>query len=239
MLRFFFCFLFISTSAIANTTDSDTLTITLDKQSLQLNYPQPTRMATVLHDYYANTDGDFYLLGAVLSNNDKQHEIDDSKTQIINQLKQIENSEALVSQLNTFSYAARVFISLDRDHVRIDDGSNPLFSGHYTLSTSTMPNSITVIGAIESNSPIVLPLIEHASVDGYLEQVELSTKADNTQIAVIQPDAVVQMTEFTLWKNNPVYLAPGAVIFVPFSSLPSEFSSLNQSIIQLLRNKAL
>ncbi|WP_122033311.1 capsule biosynthesis GfcC family protein [Aliivibrio sp. EL58] len=239
MLRFFFCFLFISTSTIANTAETNTLTVTLDKQSLQLSYPQPARMATVLNDYYANTDGDFYLLGAVLSNDDKQHEIDDLKTQIINQLKQVENSEALVSQLNTFSYVARVFTSLDRDLVRIDDGSNPLFSGHYTLSTSTMPNAITVIGAIESNSPIVLPLIEHASVDNYLEQVKLSTNADNTQIAVIQPDAFVQMTEFTLWKNNPVYLAPGAVVYVPFSSLPSESSSLNESIIQLLRNKAL
>lgn len=239
MLRFFLCFLFISTSAIANTTDSDTLTVTLDKQSLQLNYPQPTRMVTVLNDYYANTEDDFYLLGAVLSNDDKQHEIDDLKTQVINKLKQIENSEALVSQLNTFSYAARVFTSLDRDRVRIDDSSNPLFSGRYTLSTSAIPNSITVIGAIESNSPIVLPLIEHTSIDNYLKQVKISTNADNTQIAVIQPDGLVQITEFTIWKNNPVYLAPGAVIFVPFSSLPSEFSSLNQSIIQLLRNKAL
>lgn len=239
MLRFFLCFLFISTSAIANTTDSDTLTITLDKQSLQLNYPQPTRMVTVLNDYYTNTEDDFYLLGAVLSNDDKQHEINTLKDEVMNQLKQVENNEAFVSQLNAFSYVNRVFTSLDRDHVRIDDGSNPLFAGRYRLSTSAMPNSITVIGAIESNSPIVLPLIEHTSVDSYLEQVELSTKADNTQIAVIQPDAVVQMTEFTLWKNNPVYLAPGAVVFVPFSSLPSEFSSLNESIVQLLRNKAL
>ena len=239
MLRFFLCFLFISTSAIANTTESDSLAVTLDKQSLQLNYPQPTRMVTVLNDYYANTAGNFYLLGAVLSDDDKQHEINDLKTQVINQLKQIENSEALVSQLNTFSYAARVFTSLDRDHVRIDDGSNPLFSGHYTLSTSTMPNSITVIGAIESDSPIVLPLIEHTSIDNYLKQVELSTNADNTQVAVIQPDGLVQITEFTIWKNNPVYLAPGAVVYVPFASLSSEFSSLNQSIIQLLRNKAL
>lgn len=239
MLRFFLCFLFISTSTIANTAETNTLTVILDKQALQLNSPQPTRMTTVLNDYYANTEDDFYLLGAVLSNDDKQHEIDDLKTQVINQLKQVENSEALVSQLNAFSYVARVFTSLDRDLVRINDGSNPLFSGRYTLSTSAIPNSITVIGAIESDSPIVLPLIGHASVDNYLNQVRLSTNADNTKIAVIQPDGLVQMTEFTLWKNNPVYLAPGAVIYVPFSQLPSELSSLNQSIIQLLRNKAL
>lgn len=239
MLRFFFCFLFISTSAIANTAETNTLTVTLDKQALQLNYPQPTRMVTVLNDYYTNTEGDFYLLGAVLSADDKQHKINALKNEMINQLQQVENSEALISQLSAFSYVARVFTSLDRDHVRIDDGSNPLFSGHYTLSTSAMPNSITVIGAIESNSPIVLPFIEHASVDNYLEQVELSTNADNTQIAVIQPDGLVQMTEFTIWENNPVYLAPGAVVYLPFSSLPSELSSLNESIIQLLRNKAL
>jgi hypothetical protein len=239
MLRFFLCFLFISTSAIANTAETNTLTVTLEKQALQLNYPQPTRMTTVLNDYYANTAGDFYLLGAVLSNDDKQHEIDDLKTKIINQLKHVENSEALASQLNSFSYVARVFTSLDRDLVRIDNSYNPLFSGHYTLSTSTIPNAITVIGAIESNSPIVLPLIEHASVDNYLKQVELSTHADNTQIAVIQPGGIVQITEFTIWKNSPVYLAPGAIVYVPFSSLPSELISLNESIIQLLRNKAL
>ena len=239
MLRFFLCFLFISTSSIANTIENDSLAVTLNKQSLQLNYPQPTRMATVLNDYYANTDGDFYLLGAVLSDDDKQHQINALKNEVINQLNQVENSEALISQLSAFSYVNRVFTSLDRDLVRIDDSSNPLFSGRYTLSTSAIPNSITVIGAIEPNSPIIFPLIEHASADNYLEQVKIATNADNTQIAIIQPDGVVQMTEFTLWKNNPVYLAPGAVIFVPFTSLPSEFSSLNQSIIQLLRNKAL
>lgn len=239
MLRFFLCFLFISTSAIANTTENDSLTVTLNEQSLQLSYPQPTRMVTVLNDYYRNTEDGFYLLGAVLSNDGKQHQIDALKNEVINQIKQVENSEAFVSQLNAFSYVNRVFTSLDRDQVRIDDSSNPLFSGRYTLSTSAIPNSITVIGAIESNSPIVLPLIDHASADSYLKQVKISTNADNTQIAVIQPDGVVQMTEFTLWKNNPVYLASGAVIYVSFSSLPSEFSSLNESIIQLLRNKAL
>ena len=239
MLRFFFYFLFISTSAIANTAETNTLIVTLDKQALQLNYPQPTRMMTVLNDYYANTEGDFYQIGAVLSNDDKQHDIDDLKTQVINQVKQIENSEAFVSQLNTFSYVARIFTSLDRDLVRINDGYNPLFSGRYTLSTSAMPNSITMIGAIKSDSPIVLPFIEHASADNYLEQVDLSTNADNTQIAVIQPDGLVQITEFTLWKNNPIYLVPGAVIYVSFASLPSESRSLNESIIQLLRNKAL
>lgn len=239
MLRFFFCFLFISTSAIANTAETNTLTVTLDKQALQLNYPQPTRMVTVLNDYYTNTEGDFYQLGAVLSNNDKQYEIDELKTDVISQTKQIENSEAFISQLNTFSYVARIFTSVDRDLVRINDGYNPLFSGRYTLSTSAMPNTITVMGAIESNSAIVLPLIEHASVDKYLEQVELSNNADNAQIAVIQPDGLVQISEFTVWKNSPVYLAPGAVIYVSFASLPSELRSLNESIIQLLRNKAL
>ena len=239
MIRFFLCFLFLSTSVIANTTEDNTLTITLNEQSLQLRYPQPTRMATVLNDYYANTDDDFYLLGAVLSDDDKQHEINTLKDEVMNQLKQVENNEALISQLNAFFYVDRIFTSLDRDLVRIDDGSNPLFSGRYTLSTSAIPSSITVIGAIESDSPIVLPLIEHASADSYLKQVEISTNADNTQIAVIQPDGVVQITEFTLWKNNPVYLAPGAVVFVPLSQLPPELVSLNESIIQLLRNKAL
>ena len=239
MLRFFLCFLFISTSVIANTTETDSLTVTLDKQSIQLNYPQPARMASVLDDYYANVKSDFYLLGAVFSDDDKQLEMDKLKTGIINQLQQLEDPEIILSQIKSLSFVARIFTSLDRDDVRITDNLNPLFSGRYTLSTSVMPNSIMVIGAIESKSPLTLPLIEHATVDHYLENVTLSANANHPVIAVIQPDGQVQMTEFSIWQNKPVYLAPGALIFVPFFHLPSELTSLNKSIIQLLRNKAL
>ena len=86
MLRFLLSFFLIGLSAYAYATKDQSLSITLDKQALQLNYTQPTRITTILNDYYTNTDGDFYLLGAVLSDDDKQNNITLEQSQLIDEL---------------------------------------------------------------------------------------------------------------------------------------------------------
>ncbi|MGN2615648.1 capsule biosynthesis GfcC family protein [Aliivibrio fischeri] len=101
------------------------------------------------------------------------------------------------------------------------------------------PTSVSFFGAIDSESSISIPFIEHASIDDYLDSLPLSSTADTSTVYVIQPDGVVQTTEFSVWQNKPAYLAPGASVYIPLGGLPSDFSSLNTSIVQLLRNKAL
>jgi hypothetical protein len=54
---------------------------------------------------------------------------------------------------------------------------------------------------------------------------------------VIQPDGKVMEMAYGIWNFQPHFLAPGAIVYVPFKSLPSDFSTLNQEIADLLRHK--
>ena len=228
----------------------NTLTVTLPKQDLELNYSQPIRLSQVAVD--ANTHADFYNLGVVLGDKNKQKNSEDRRNEVINSLSSLSRETSLFSSKNKYaksatqlslqlektSFVTRIFAPFDADLLRINDKANPLLSGNYQLFLGPRPIGVSFFGAINSEKSLELPLIEHAIIDDYLENLPLSSVADTSIIYVIQPNGEVQHTEFSVWKNKPVYLAPGAIVFVPFADLPADYSSLNDSIVQLLRNKA-
>ncbi|GLR76405.1 capsule biosynthesis GfcC family protein [Aliivibrio sifiae] len=245
----------VSAYSMANTSEDiseakKTLTVTLIKQGLELNYSQPVRLSQVAID--ANTHAKFYDLGAVLSDENQQKNNKDLRNEVIDSLFSLSRETSLFSsknkheksatqlslQLKKESFVNRIFTSFDVDLLRINDKANPLLSGYYQLFLGPRPTSVSFFGAINSDKSIQLPLIEHAIIDDYLENLPLSSVADTSIIYVIQPNGEVQHTEFSVWQNNPVYLAPGAIVFIPFADLPAGYSSLNDSIVQLLRNKA-
>ena len=245
----------VSTYSVANTSEhtSDakkTLTVTLVKQGVELNYSQPVRLSQVAVD--ANAQANFYNLGVVLGDKNKQKNSEHRRNDVIDTLSSLsretslfssENKHAksatqLILQLEQASFVSRIFTPFDLDLLRINDKANPLLSGNYQLFLGARPTSVSFFGAIDSEKSIQLPLIEHAIIDDYLENRPLSPVAETSIIYVIQPNGEVQHTEFSVWQNNPVYLAPGAIVFIPFADLPADYSSLNNSIVQLLRNKA-
>ncbi|MEZ8802839.1 capsule biosynthesis GfcC family protein [Vibrio splendidus] len=188
--------------------------------------------------------------------------IEAKKRNVFNQLEafSVEEPEAKLvkQQLASFQYLYRVFIELDRNAVISQSDKNPLLvsSSHTNKSSAAIkrvstsqtqafslylpqrPTSIQLMGAMKES--VTMNLIEHGTLNDYLDALPngfIGESADKSVAYVVQPDGVVQTIQYAYWNEQPVYLAPGAIVFMAFYSLPSEYSTLNQDIVDLLRHK--
>ncbi|MDP2490245.1 capsule biosynthesis GfcC family protein [Vibrio splendidus] len=188
--------------------------------------------------------------------------IEAKKRNVFNQLDafSVEEPEAKLvkQQLASFQYLNRVFIELDRNAVISQSDKNPLIvsSSHTNKSSAAIkrastsqtqafslylpqrPTSIQLMGVMKES--VTMNLIEHGTLNDYLDALPngfIGEAADKSVAYVVQPDGVVQTIQYAYWNKQPVYLAPGAIVFMAFYSLPSEYSTLNQDIVDLLRHK--
>lgn len=181
--------------------------------------------------------------------------IEAKKRNVFNQLDafSVEEPEANLvrQQLASFQYFNRVFIELDRNAVISQSDKNPLLVSSsrtnkpsasqtqaFSLYLPQRPTSIQLMGAMKES--VTMNLIEHGTLNDYLDALPngfIGESADKSVAYVVQPDGVVQTIQYAYWNEQPVYLAPGAIVFMAFYSLPSEYSTLNQDIVDLLRHK--
>ncbi|MDH5933730.1 capsule biosynthesis GfcC family protein [Vibrio splendidus] len=189
--------------------------------------------------------------------------IEAKKRNVFNQLDafSVEEPEAKLvkQQLASFLYLNRVFIELDRNAVLSQSDKNPLLVSSsntnkpssaaierastsqaqaFSLYLPQRPTSIQLMGAMKES--VTMNLIEHGTLNDYLDALPngfVGESADKSVAYVVQPDGVVQTIPYAYWNEQPVYLAPGAIVFMAFYSLPSEYSTLNQDIVDLLRHK--
>ncbi|WP_253895359.1 capsule biosynthesis GfcC family protein [Vibrio sp. THAF190c] len=172
--------------------------------------------------------------------------------------------KSVITQLESFEYQARYFVDLDRDAVISQPEKNPLLvsenipfsknilaskgdvlesdklnqAQRFDLYLTERPTHLTMVGAVKQTHK--LKLIEHGQLDNYLSMLPkggLLANADKSTAFVIQPDGHVDEVSYAYWNSKQAYFAPGAILFIAFDSLPSEFSTLNQNIIELLRHK--
>ncbi|WP_248370611.1 capsule biosynthesis GfcC family protein [Vibrio cyclitrophicus] len=192
---------------------------------------------------------------AVTGFKEANESIEAKKRNVLNQLEAfaVEEPEANLvrQQLASFQYLNRVFIELDRNAVISQSDKNPLLvsSSHtnkpsdsqtqaFSLYLPQRPTSIQLMGAMKES--VTMNLIEHGTLNDYLDALPngfVGESADKSVAYVVQPDGVVQTIQYAYWNEQPVYLAPGAIVFMAFYSLPSEYSTLNQDIVDLLRHK--
>ncbi|WP_139151608.1 capsule biosynthesis GfcC family protein [Vibrio crassostreae] len=181
--------------------------------------------------------------------------IEAKKRNVLNQLEAFAVAEPEANlvrqQLASFQYLNRVFIELDRNAVISQSDKNPLLvsSSHtnkpsdsqtqaFSLYLPQRPTSIQLMGVMKES--VTMNLIEHGMLNDYLDALPngfIGESADKSVAYVVQPDGVVQTIQYAYWNEQPVYLAPGAIVFMAFYSLPSEYSTLNQDIVDLLRHK--
>ena len=187
--------------------------------------------------------------------NQANESIEAKKRNVLNQLEAfaVEEPEANLvrQQLASFQYLNRVFIELDRNAVISQSDKNPLLVSSsrtnkpsdsqtqaFSLYLPQRPTSIQLMGAIKES--VTINLIEHGTLNDYLDALPngfVGESADKSVAYVVQPDGVVQTIQYAYWNEQPVYLAPGAIVFMAFYSLPSEYLTLNQDIVDLLRHK--
>ncbi len=210
----------------------------------------------------ANGTIGYFPLSAQLFDETNTQAIEAKKRNVLNQLEAfaLEEPEANLvrQQLASFQYLNRVFIELDRNAVISQSDKNPLLdsSSHtnkpsaaikrasisqiqaFSLYLPQRPTSIQLMGAMKEL--VTMNLIEHGTLNDYLDALPngfIGESADKSVAYVVQPDGVVQTIQYAYWNEQPVYLAPGAIVFMAFYSLPSEYSTLNQDIVDLLRHK--
>lgn len=205
----------------------------------------------------------YFPLSAQLFDKTNTQAIETKKRNVLNQLDAFaaEEPEANLvrQQLASFQYLNRVFIELDRNAVISQSDKNPLLvsSAHtnkpssaaikrastsetqaFSLYLPQRPTSIQLMGAMKES--VTMNLIEHGTLNDYLDALPngfIGESADKSVAYVVQPDGVVQTIQYAYWNEQQVYLAPGAIVFMAFYSLPSEYSTLNQDIVDLLRHK--
>ncbi|MGL4899347.1 MAG: capsule biosynthesis GfcC family protein, partial [Shewanella sp.] len=83
------------------------------------------------------------------------------------------------------------------------------------------------------------PWQHSASSQDYLKQVSLLHNADHSYVWVIQPDGQAIKQPIAYWNQQAQDIAPGATLYVEFSSPFDDYRSLNDNIIELLKNRAL
>ena len=238
------------------------LSVELPVQGVTLNYSQPVRLEQVLDDANANGALGYFPLSAQLFDRNAQQQVDTLKAQVIEQLNQLVLQEPkvkpVIAQLESFDYQARYFVDLDRNAVISQPEKNPLLvsknilaskgnalesvksnqTQHFDLYLTQRSTDLTLVGALKQSHK--LKLIEHGQLDNYLSVLpkdELLEIAEKSTAFVIQPDGDVDEISYAYWNRKQAYFAPGAILFIAFDSLPSEFSNLNQNIIELLRHK--
>lgn len=221
-----------------------------------LNYDAPVRLERVLQDSLQhikalkNADGwylspsDIYWAGASLINMQKPL----NKTDVAKRLDKVQaqwaNQPSNTSAINALKHwiganlnNARQLTTLDYDVVLLEPSLNPIVSGKFTLVLPPRPKHVLILGA--TAEPKFVEWQERQNANDYLNKTEVLEDADNSYVWVIQPDGVVEKHPIAYWNQNHMDIAPGATIYLGYSSFPSTSKDLNQEIVNLLKNRAL
>ncbi|MGV2989303.1 capsule biosynthesis GfcC D2 domain-containing protein [Vibrio sp. E150_011] len=234
-------------SAIASDSSTQSeLSVLLPEQGIRLDYDQPARLETVLKDVQlqaANQGVNFEPLQAQLFDLEKQAKVEALKQNVLSQLAIFQNEDPeqranlVAAQINAVEFHYREFTSLDYDVVQSQLKQNPLLNGQYQLNIGVRNDNVNFVGAIKhvASRPHRAQwfLADYFRVLG---DVRLNSASDSEAI-VIQPDGEVQIAAYGHWNFTPHFLAPGALVFIPFDSVPSELSTLNDDLTQLYRHK--
>ncbi|WP_299016258.1 capsule biosynthesis GfcC family protein [uncultured Photobacterium sp.] len=249
--------LFGASPLMAESVDVQLTTAVNNTQHLKLSYPSPVRLQQVLADGIANLnqlplsqelaqkagyDAQVYWPGAALlvaSGNPEKKRIL-GKLSVLSNIWQDEERQAVINfqaLLQNEKIGQRIFNSLDYDQVRIDLTQNPLISKGITVILPPRPNSIWVMGAV--SKPTEVKWHERLDAQHYLTQAVPISSSDNSYAWVIQPDGSVEKHPIAYWNKKHMDIAPGAVIYLGFTSLPNDLDTLNEELINLLRNRTL
>ena len=237
--------------------DTQVLVTTSSSQDAQvrLHYPAAVRLEQIIQDSLQqlpthNSDDKvvpIYWLGAALLDVQNTAVLEAKRKETLSQLAQMGKAAddslyiAKLAQLAQFlrqiKLGQRVMQPLDFDLIRITDSYNPLITGRFELVLPPRPTTISVVGAVAKTGSVDWQF--NTSSQEYLAKVQPLENADDSFVWIIQPDGKALKQPIAYWNAQTQNIAPGAVLYVGFSDLIEDYSTLNNNIIELLRNRAL
>jgi hypothetical protein len=252
-------FLFFLMSAMTNTAFANTvisvMTSESNSNSINLTYGAPVRLQQVIKDSLNNIDQitpsrgqdssaqkSIYWLSTGLYDQSSSNEFKIKKSYILEDLKtkysdKSENINALnylYTWVESQRFMRRILTPLDYDLIRMREEHNPLIAGDYLLKLHTKPDYITVLGAIEKSGN--LPYRVNQNAAQYIQQAKALTDSDNSFAWLIQPDGHVEHYPIAYWNQRHIEIAPGAIIYLEFKGARKKEETLNESMLDLLKN---
>lgn len=225
---------------------------------VQITYPTTIRVGQAVQDGLAqlplynqsakSEEIPIYWLGAALLDIHNTAALEATRQQVLQKLanmgQQADNNSQYIAKLSKFSQflrniklGQRVNQPLDLDLIRITDAYNPIIDGQFLLVLPPRPTTITVVGAVAQTGE--QKWVSRTSSKDYLKQAGLLENAENSFVWIIQPDGNAIRQPIAYWNHQAQDIAPGATLFVEFSGLFDDYSTLNNNIIELLKNRAL
>lgn len=200
-----------------------------------------------------------YWPGSALFTQQPDTEIAQLKQSVLQQLTLLKNDnrdnaerdalDTLMAWVANLPVQRRLITALDYDAIRINPALNPLLNQNLLLVIPTRPTHVTVVGAVivpkALSAPANTAIQSHVkwqnriSAKHYLDIFAPFDDADNSVAWVIQPDGHIEQHPFAYWNNETKDIAPGAIIYLPFTSLPDGAETMNTDMVNLLRNSAL
>ncbi|CAH0527241.1 capsule biosynthesis GfcC family protein [Vibrio hippocampi] len=227
------------------------LKVNLPQQQVSFDYQQPTSLEQLLGDVHQRAVKEqpdrsvwqYVSWQAQLFDLTKQAEIESQKQAVLMRLQQLQNeypnsgAKSILNQLQAMKFKSRQWVSLDFDDVQSQLDANPILAGQFELNLFPRDNSVYFLGAVKK--PQSLSHKARWFLSDYFEHIG-SVKLDaasGSYALVVQPTGEVQIAQYGIWNFQPHFIAPGALVWVPFDNLPSDYQSLNADIAQLLSNK--
>ncbi|WP_413484515.1 capsule biosynthesis GfcC family protein [Shewanella baltica] len=224
---------------------------------VQLTYPTAVRLEQAVQDglvqlpkYNKTTSNEtvpIYWLGAALLDIQNTAVLENKRKEALSELAKVGEASndsiyiaklaKLAQFLRQIKLGKRVMQPLDLDLIRITDSYNPLLDGRFELVLPPRPTTIVVAGAVARTGSYKWKL--NTSSKDYLAKAQPLENSDGDFVWIIQPDGNAIKQPIAYWNAQAQDIAPGAVIYLEFSDLLEDYSTLNANIIELLRNRAL
>jgi hypothetical protein len=184
--------------------------------------------------------------GAVISERQASAAEEQKQQQLLARLGEVAADEGgddgaaingLRQQLSAIHVTGRQFVNLDPDWVRLRPQANVPLQGEYSLWTGPQPTTITLVGLV--SSPGIKPFTPGRSVDEYLDDISLLSRAERSYAWVIYPNGKTEKAPVAYWNKRHIEPSPGSLIFVGFSDrlFSSTFDELNQQILNTLTHR--
>ncbi|MGL4723792.1 MAG: capsule biosynthesis GfcC D2 domain-containing protein [Scandinavium sp.] len=136
------------------------------------------------------------------------------------------------AQLASITVAGRLRVNLDPDVVRTQPDADVRLQGEYQLYLTTRPDTVTLLGAIDS--PGEQRWRPATSVSDYFNGHVFLAGADTSHVTVISPSGEPDVAPIAQWNDLHREAEPGSVIWVGFAE---DEQGLNEQIIRLLAQR--
>ncbi|RVT46903.1 hypothetical protein EMM73_06880 [Rheinheimera sediminis] len=224
--------------------------VLVEHQGKYQGYFEQPRLGLVVYQF--NTSASLYWPAAKLFKTDAETtlKLEQQRTALLNRLAALKHEfqqdsdpalaasvEKIEKDIASWELAGNMNLPLDPDSVRAKKSLNPLLAaGQYTLRVGTRPTELPMQGLVAEYK---MPLRNAVSVDSYLGSISILEGGSHSFVYVIPAFGEFYIAKTGLWNKSYQEVSPGSLLFIPFEQrhLPSEFSDINEQIVELLLHK--